>query len=106
MRRPEMIRIRLSRAAGWRLPPGARSVAWPTRWANPYRPAERSEANVRAVELYRTWLAEQLAADPGWLDLLREATALGCWCPLDLPRHVDVLREALAKMSNLATASP
>ena len=89
-------RIRLSRAAGWRLPPGARSVAWPTRWANPYRPAARSpEANARAVELYRAWVAERLAADPGWLDPLRSATALGCWCPLDLPCHVDVLMEAL-----------
>ena len=89
-------RIRLSRAAGWQLPPGARSVAWPTRWANPYRPAVRSPgANAEAVELYRAWVAERLAADADWLEPLRSATALGCWCPLDLPCHVDVLREAL-----------
>jgi hypothetical protein len=32
-------RARLSRAARWRLPPDAVSVAWPTKWANPYWPA-------------------------------------------------------------------
>jgi len=86
-----MIRIRLSRAPGWRLPLGARSVAWPTRWANPYRPAERSPgANAEAVELYRVVLAERLAADPGWLDPLRSVAALACWCPLELPCHADV----------------
>jgi Domain of unknown function (DUF4326) len=95
-----MIRIRLSRTLGWKLPPGARSVAEPTRWANPHRPAKgkRSpEANARAVELYRTWLAERLAEDPGFIDQLRDATALACWCQLDLPCHVDVLLERLAE---------
>lgn len=59
-----MSRIRLSRAAGGQLPPEARSVAWPTRWANPYRPAARSlEANAQVVELYRAWVAERLAAE-------------------------------------------
>ena len=89
-------RLRLLRRAGWRLPPGAVSVAYPTRWANPYRPAERSAAaNAEAVRLYRVWLAERMAADPAFLEPLRQATGLACFCPLDLPCHADVLIELL-----------
>ena len=46
-------RLRLSRARGFRLPPNATSVAHPTPWANPYRPATRGpEANKVAVEQF------------------------------------------------------
>ena len=88
--------IQLSRKKGWKMPPGARSVAYPTRWANPYRPAVRSAAtNATAVARYRVHLAERLAADPTFLEPLRQATGLACWCPYRLPCHVDVLIEVL-----------
>jgi hypothetical protein len=90
-------RIRLSRARGWRLPQGAKSVARTTRWGNPYRAVEKSPAaSAIAVAAYREWLAAQLAADPRWLDPLCSATALACWCPLDWPCHADVLLAAIA----------
>lgn len=90
-------RIQLSRRRGWRLPPGARSVAYPTRWANPHRPATRShDANTEAVNLYRKHAARQLAADPTWLDPLT-GHDLACWCPPDLPCHADVLLDLLTK---------
>ena len=44
-------RLQLRRSPGWRLPPNAVSVAAPSKWANPFRPARRSvEANHAAVE--------------------------------------------------------
>ncbi|WP_179446696.1 DUF4326 domain-containing protein [Naumannella cuiyingiana] len=84
-------RLRMSRARGSRLPDEARSVAYPTIWANPFRPPVRTaEANERAVEQYRAWLTTQP-------ELVQRAQAelpgrdLACWCPLDLPCHADVL---------------
>jgi hypothetical protein len=53
-------RVKLSRAAGARLPTDAVSVAWPTKWHNPHKPARRSpEANAAAVAAYRVDLHER-----------------------------------------------
>lgn len=90
-------RLQLSRSPGWRLPPNAVSVAAPTKWANPFRPARRTpEANEAAVERFR----EYLAANPALIDAARVELAgkdLACWCPLvgapqkQMPCHADVL---------------
>jgi hypothetical protein len=84
-------RVRLSRAPGARLPQDAVSVAWPTKWHNPYKPAQRSpEANAAAVEAYRRHLREH----PELVEAARVELVgkrLACWCPLDLPCHADVL---------------
>lgn len=90
----------MSWAAGWRLPQGTVSVAYPTKWANPYRPAQRSPAgNAAAVAVavaqYRAYLAE-------WPDLVAAARVelagkdLACWCATELPCHADVLLELAA----------
>lgn len=90
-------RVQLSRASGWRLPAGAVSVAHPTRWANPYRPRQRTAAaNATAVEQYEAYLV----TNPGLVAAARAELAgkdLACWCPLldpagnHLPCHADVL---------------
>ena len=108
-------RIRLSRRPGSRLPAGARSVARPTRWGNPFHIHNSStghqsrwvvthgdstriigafdsidQARTKAVELYREWAL-------GQPDLTRQARlelagrALACWCPARAPCHADVL---------------
>lgn len=91
MTRPK--RLQLSRAKGWKLPAGARSVAYPTPYANPYRPSERGpEANAAAVASYRAWILAQ----PQLIDQARQELAgrdLACWCPPSLPCHADVLIE-------------
>ena len=87
-------RIRLSRAAGWRMPAHTRKVDRSTPWGNPFRVGDRGiPTTVAAIRKYRAWLAvhpqvrraarEQLA---GW--------NLACWCPLDGPCHADVLLRA------------
>lgn len=90
-------RLRLSRARGWRLPVSARSVAYPTRWSNPFRPRERGvAANTWAVEQYRRHLDQH----PELVVEARVALAgfdLACWCALDLPCHADVLLEMVAR---------
>jgi len=106
-------RIRLSRAKGWRLPPGAVSVARPTKWGNPFRVADCREAgfnggdeDLRAfvVDCFRRWIGGSAAEWMGpesdrtrarMLEALPELRGrdLACWCPLDQPCHADVLLE-------------
>jgi len=83
-------RIQLSRAAGWRKPPGAIVVARPTRWGNPYRVTD-GRSRAEAVKLYRQAL--DAGSGPRRADIRRELGGhdLACWCPLTEPRHADVL---------------
>lgn len=89
-------RVRLSRKAGARLPADAVSVAYPTKWANPHRPAKRSvEANAAAVAAYR----EHLRSHPELVAAARvelPGKQLACWCTPELPCHADVLAEIRA----------
>ncbi|MGH8420789.1 MAG: DUF4326 domain-containing protein [Pseudomonas fluorescens] len=75
-------RIQLSRKAGRRLPASAASVAYPTKWQNPYRPAKRSwQANAEATEQYREYLDRR----PDLVAAARTELAgldVACWCAL------------------------
>jgi hypothetical protein len=67
------------------------SVAYPTKWANPFRPAARAPAaNAAALEQYRKHLAER----PELVEAARAELAgkdLACWCAPELPCHADLL---------------
>lgn len=79
------------------MPPHTRSVAYPTRYANPYRPVTRTlQANAAAPDQYRVWVATQ----PDLLHHIYQDLCgwnLACWCPLELPCHADVLLELAAR---------
>lgn len=96
-----MRRMQLSRSRGWRLPKTARSVAYPTVYANPFRATVRTEtANQEAVTKYRAWLYGQ----PALVDRARyelRGYDLACWCPAHLPCHADVLLEVVSCPSTL-----
>jgi hypothetical protein len=100
-------RLRLSRRAGWRLPDGARSVARPHVFGNPFtedwyrRGGGSGDWRPPVVAAFRAWLAgtdhrdvapERRAEIRSRLDELR-GRPLACWCPLDGPCHADVLLE-------------
>ncbi len=84
-----MKRVQLFRNAGWRLPPNTVSVAYPSRWQNPFRPPHREPAaNHAAVRRFARYLDQHpdLVADA------REVLAgkdLACWCPPALECHGD-----------------
>lgn len=83
-------RIQLSRARGWRKPPGAIVVSRPSAWGNPFPVGVHGRD--KAISLYR----EHLLADPGLLEAARAELAgrdLACWCRLADPCHADVLLE-------------
>jgi len=84
-------RVKLSRAAGWRMPANTVKVDRSTRWGNPFRPGEDGiETIEEAVRAYRRWLGK-------YSELERAARTelagknLACWCALDGPCHADVL---------------
>jgi len=98
-----MIRIQRKRTKGWRMPEGAIYVGRPSRWGNMYRvgdedpdpnhAGERMDAKT-ATDYFGWVLSTSYNAD-AYLEPLRSATALVCWCPLDQPCHADVLIELL-----------
>ena len=84
------------------MPEGAVYVGRGSAWGNDYRVGMNEWYGSRvfidrqmAVRLFRNYASERANRDPAWLDPLRDATALACWCPLDQPCHADVLIELL-----------
>lgn len=83
-------RVQRRRTAGSRMPTGAVYVGRPTQFGNPYPAAEHGHA--RAVELFRTYLAER----PDLITAARTKLRghdLACWCPVGVECHADVLIE-------------
>lgn len=90
-------RLQQSRRRGGTLPPGAKSVAGTSKYANAFRPprVQRSlETNAAAVAAYDDYLADhpELVAQAH-----EELTGydLACYCGPELPCHVDVLLRIL-----------
>jgi hypothetical protein len=86
-------RITLSRRR--RLPPGAKSVARPHKWGNPYKVAPHGPYTLaESIERYRCdLLAGRLVVTVE--DARRELAGrdLACWCKPGEPCHADVLIE-------------
>lgn len=115
-------RIQRKRTRGWRMPEGAVYVGRPSRWGNPYIVQEQRSkwavlidgeyfiwswgskcmAAKYATHYYRAYAELQLDLDPHWLDPLRQAHYLACWCALDAPCHADVLIELLKEQETNA----
>lgn len=102
-------RLRLSRAKGWRMPPGTVKVDRTGPWGNPFV-VGRDGTRAECVDLYAKLMAgyvavsgpasvqDQLAARRHVvenIDALRGKN-LACWCSHDGPCHGDVL----LKMAN------
>lgn len=109
-------RIQLSRRKGWRLPPGAVSVARPTRWGNPFEVSQFGQQ--LAVDLYSDvvhglWDPAKLGhlSDGEYFEVydrreswmrrihghptevarsLLRGLNLACWCPLPAPGQPDI----------------
>jgi hypothetical protein len=109
------VRVQLSRAKGWRMPPNTVKVDRSTRWGNPFyvgpvpcecadgecpRPlkngacgmAPRRPTAAEAVEAFREVMRARLYEQEDCVSDLRGKN-LACWCPLDQPCHADVLLE-------------
>ncbi|WP_232013517.1 DUF4326 domain-containing protein [Cereibacter sphaeroides] len=109
-------RIQLSRAKGWRMPPGAVKVDRSTKWGNPFvvnhpgSALEKPMDPALAVQSFRMLLEKEGCWSPvplpwpkgkipaQWTtveDVIRELRGkdLACWCQPGAPCHADVLLE-------------
>lgn len=131
-------RIRLSRQAGARKPANAVVVARPSKWGNVFVieqnrfdklhgqwritcagidqaiTTSRAEANLKAVDYYRGWLAGEWDEHlPDGLRTLRERIIsqlhtlaghdLACWCRAEEPCHADVLLSLASQLEQVAS---
>jgi len=78
-------RVQLSRKLGRRLPTGAKNVARPSRWGNPFVVGQRP---VRDAASAVDWHAWWLSVHPEAVRAAKRELAgriLACWCPLYYP---------------------
>jgi hypothetical protein len=100
------IRIQRKRTKGWKMPPDTIYVGRPTVWGNSFvvgSPFVRKKMQAGggeisgnttsandAVHFYRRFLTLELRIAAR---IHLRGKNLACWCPLDQPRHADVLLE-------------
>lgn len=110
-------RVRLSRAAGWRIPEGAIKVDRATSWGNPFDHRGPGRNRAIAIEEYTAWLdgagpderqAGRRTVSRSWVLAHLDELAghrLACWCPLDGPCHADVLADRAWRAEHAGLAS-
>lgn len=109
------VRIQLSRAKGWRMPPNTVKVDRSTIWGNPFTVKDAGAAGYYGPELpafvvdcFSNWLRgdrqnwmgdESDAAAALILSRLPEIRGknLACWCAIGSPCHADVLLALAAR---------
>jgi hypothetical protein len=98
-------RLQLSRKAGHRLPPGAVSVARPSKWGNPFRVGEINpvtrdrpvKSRAEAVGWYslHTGPMGNYELDVAEVRRVLGGKDLACWCPLPADGEPDVCHAAV-----------
>ena len=92
------IRIQLSRAKGWRMPPNTVSVARPGKWGNPYRVGEKDHRTggtmdaATAVDRFCDYIIRRPEREAAVMAEL-SGKNLACWCKIGDPCHADILLE-------------
>jgi len=102
------IRVQLSRAKGWRMPPNTVKVDRSSPWGNPFNatqeyaafphncgpiplvPLRAPPSLDRCLDLFVGYLFGRMVHDPAFVLPLRGKN-LACWCKPDQPCHADVL---------------
>lgn len=95
-------RIQLSRAKGWRMPPGAVKVDRSTQWGNPFvpgrdnpfLPGRKVEDRRHAWRLFQGHAPHNMALVVLARSHLR-GKCLACWCPLPEPDEPDMCHAAV-----------
>jgi hypothetical protein len=93
------VRVQLSRAKGWRIPPNTKKVDRTTMWGNRWQIGTHSNTLGRAVEtteeavsIYKRLMWRE-PHEIAWVKENLRGKHLACWCRLDQPCHADVLLE-------------
>lgn len=98
-------RVQRSRKKGSRQPEGTLYCGRGTAWGNPAYIGSRLfidglgfisiETNKDAVAVFRIYARQQLRLFPEWLEPLRKAKHVSCFCKLGEVCHVEVLLEMM-----------
>lgn len=99
-------RIQRSRAKGSKLPPNTICCTRPGQFSNPYaigsyvqpvgpqKTARNDEILItrsNCLIFFEEWARQMLEHDPQWLEPLRKAEFLACWCAIESKCHVDII---------------
>ncbi len=98
------VRVQLSRAKGWRMPPNTIKVDRSTRWGNPAvigKPWEGEvvEDAMHAKTIFQDGVSCACTPFPA-VETIRSMLRgknVACWCSLDAPCHGDVYLEVANK---------
>lgn len=79
-------------------------IGRPSKWGNPWshvkaRGTHWVDTREEAIKRYERYALAVMESDPAWLDDLRGAEALICWCA-PLPCHGDVLVRMIGELDN------
>lgn len=103
-------RIQRSRMKGSSLPPNTICCTRPGQFSNPYaigsyvqpvgpqKTARNDEILItreNCLLFFEEWARQMLEHDPRWLEPLRCADFLACWCKLENECHVDIIIKLL-----------
>lgn len=109
-------RIQRSRAKGSKLPPNTICCTRPSQFSNPYpigsyvqpvgpqKTARNDEILItrdNCLLFFEEWARQMLDHDPKWLEPLRKADFLACWCKLENKCHVDIIIRLLRETTKL-----
>lgn len=104
------MRIQRKRLKGWRQPPNTRYCGRGTKYGNQHKIIvtldgwvvdgvkfqTRYDAQKYSVEKYKMDVLEELKRNPAYFDELKGYENLSCFCPLEMPCHVDAIIEFLS----------
>ena len=80
---PKVVNIR-DLGPAWSDDPSYVYVGRPSQWGNPLMPGAQANGDTltreQVLALYELWAENKLNGEPRWLDPLRGAKALVCWC--------------------------
>lgn len=111
------VRVQLSRAKGWRMPPNTVKVDRSTVWGNPFKVGDSVQADpdgpiaicfsqAEAVEAYSYLMGlPMMATFRGKVTNHLRGKNLACWCKPGTPCHADVLLK-LANEPRALIAAP
>lgn len=95
-------RVQRSRKAGSKQPPNTRYCGRGTKYGNKYKVSDYKDVSKWDAHKYAFWhyagsLQEIVKTDPAYYDDLLNYEHLSCFCPLDMPCHVDAIIEHLKR---------
>ena len=83
-------RFQQKRTKGWKMPPNGVYVGRPTKWGNPFK-IDAKTPRKQSIAGFERHLAKMDASERKEFLAPLRGKDLGCWCPLDLPCHADIL---------------